>query len=182
MEGMTNPDSIKKIKRTIIKYIRKSGEFNNLNLSGIFESFSWNKLMFGKTALMFGAIPVSSQKKRGEEKERKSQKFFADFSQMTNKEICEKYSVSRSTAWRARKQGFLVVGKARHRWQYQGNGEEPPVIGDFFMPERNKQLWANIRLGMSAEEWRTMWEWAYGLRPDIPQKLLTKARSAVINC
>lgn len=180
MEGMTNPDSIKKIKRMVIKYLEKSREFNNLNLKGLFESFSWNKLKLGKTALMFGAI--SASKKEREKIIKKSQKIFADFSQMTTKEICEKYGVHRSSAWRARKQGFLVIGKARHRWQYQGDEpEELPVIGDFFMPERNKQFWTAVRLGVSSTEWRQMWEWVHGFRPDVPQELLTKAKLAALN-
>jgi len=175
MEGKPS-GCIQRVKKIIIKYL---GEvFQGVSLRKLFAQPKSRRA--GKTVLLFGAINSGVTRKGKAKTLKKVEKIFANFNNMSIKEICEKYGVHRTTAWRAKKQGFLEVGRSRERWQYQyqysDEMDNRPIVEEFFMPERNKPFWANIRLAVSGEEWIKLWEWAHGYHSQIDESLLEKAR------
>jgi len=99
-----------------------------------------------------------------------------NFDEMQNSEIMETYQVSRSTAWRARKQGFLMVGKSKHYVPTKIKEEE--IVAE---TKENQLFWSTVKNALDEKEWLSCWEWAFGLTTQINDATLEKARQAILN-
>lgn len=176
-----NWESFGKTKKVILKLLREKGR-------EVFPSIDFEKLFLTQSSVsrqgaekkLFGAITVVRQEVQ--QKEKRQKRIVMDFSQMTIKEICEKFGVVKTTAYRAQKQGFLVAGKSQHHQKIEVlEAEETSVVEvtSSFMPKHNLKFWGSIRLGMKDEEWVEMWQWAHFQKLELRVELLEKARRLI---